>query len=332
MSWEDLLVEENATMILPWIGGRSIFGNGRRWKIQGDLPEEYGWYSFDASGTRKTKVLEKVDAPFGWEETHKKSISGYMVGNRLVPDGVAVPFDPDVFHKHSLFVHMVEEGLERFARAKVVQYEQQYYLYACPEFPLGPEVEAYEAFLERKDSLNGIKEVTPSLDMAFRFESWIRYQREERRRLMEEKRRQEEEDRRREEQRQEFIRQVGSGEGRRRLAAVDFDAAATAALQVSGAEFLDARPSNRTNEMVVQFRYERHRFECVVDKNTLHVIDSGICLRGNDKLFTLESLPPVISNAIRVGVLHVFRHVDNYDDLRGRGEPQDDDWDEDDDW
>lgn len=42
---------------------------------------------------------------------------------------------------------------------------------------------------------------------------------------------------------------------------------------------------------------------------TLHIIDSGICLTGNDFLFTLESLPPTIGEAIDEGVLHVFRHV-----------------------
>ncbi len=332
MGWEELLAEEHTIMILPWIGGRTIFGNGRQWKIQGDLPEEYGWYSFNTSGNRKTNVVEKAEAPFGWESEHKRTISGYMVGNRLVPDGSLATLNPEEFANNSLFVHLVEVGLERFSRAKVVQYEQQYYLYAGPEFPLGPENEVFEAFLERKETLDGIKDVTPSLDFTFRFENWIRHEREKRRRLLEERRRQEEVRRQEEERRQAFMKQIGSGEGRRRLATIDFEAAATAALQVSGAQFLDSRPSPRSGEQIVQFRYERHRFECVVDKRTLHVVDAGICLRGNDRLFTLESLPPVISQAIRQGVLHVFRNADNYNDLRRQANPDFDPDEEDNGW
>jgi hypothetical protein len=65
----------------------------------------------------------------------------------------------------------------------------------------------------------------------------------------------------------------------------------------------------------VQFRFARRRFECVVHRATLRVIDSGICLvdhateESGDDRFTLESLVGVIDEAIRTGRLVVFRHV-----------------------
>jgi hypothetical protein len=53
----------------------------------------------------------------------------------------------------------------------------------------------------------------------------------------------------------------------------------------------------------------------VVDRNTLQVVDSGICLTDHhtgekgDAYFTLESLPPVVGQAMDEGVLVVYRHA-----------------------
>jgi hypothetical protein len=67
--------------------------------------------------------------------------------------------------------------------------------------------------------------------------------------------------------------------------------------------------------MIVRFAIDNSRFECVCNAQTLRVIDAGICLtdedtgeRGDNR-FTLESLPSVILEAQREGVLVVFRHV-----------------------
>jgi hypothetical protein len=66
---------------------------------------------------------------------------------------------------------------------------------------------------------------------------------------------------------------------------------------------------------VVQFRFQGQAFECVVEADTLRIVDSGICLvdhgtgeRG-DNYFTLESLPAVIEQANREQRLVIFRHV-----------------------
>ena len=96
-------------------------------------------------------------------------------------------------------------------------------------------------------------------------------------------------------------------------AAVDFEAAASAALRVSGATLLDVQPNFQPDEMIVRFRFRSRRFECVVHKMTLQVVDAGICLTDSftgergDSYFTLESLPAVIKQAMDEGALVVFR-------------------------
>ena len=115
------------------------------------------------------------------------------------------------------------------------------------------------------------------------------------------------------------------------MAAVDFGQAAQAALAVTGAEYLDHRASANRGEMVVTFRLDGQRFECVADARTLRIVDSGICLvdyrtqeRG-DTRFTLESLPDVIRQAVRERRLHVFRVVGQDPGFRGQMPDRDDD-------
>ncbi|MFA6234104.1 MAG: hypothetical protein WC824_07960, partial [Bacteroidota bacterium] len=106
------------------------------------------------------------------------------------------------------------------------------------------------------------------------------------------------------------------GAGRRALAGRDFDAAAKAALAISGAEFLESREGYNKNEMIVRYRFEGYRLECVADKTTLRIVDSGICLTDHDTgekgdtRFTLESLPAVVLEAIKTHKLVIYRHGD----------------------
>lgn len=308
MGWADLL-STTEIITVPWIGGRSIRGAGRTWKVKGSLPEEHGWHSFEVSGGREAIWKGPGEPDLFWEENQKDTVKGYLVGNRLIPDNAEVVLDPTRIFNQTINVHFVEPGLDRFVRAMVVFYEQDKYIFARQEFPLGPEAQVMEAFFDRIESINNIPEVTPSLDLAFRFETFQREQQEERRRLLEERRLESERRRQEEERRKQLVEQVGTGAGRRELAKVDFIAAAKAALSISGARLIDQRESYNRNEMIVQFLLEGRRFECVIEKETLHVVDSGICLNDHDHFFTLESLPPVISQARREGLLHVYRHV-----------------------
>jgi hypothetical protein len=58
----------------------------------------------------------------------------------------------------------------------------------------------------------------------------------------------------------------------------------------------------------VRWRFEGHRFVSVVAEEGLRVVDSGVCLAGEDRLLTLDSLPGVIREAIEEGALVITHH------------------------
>lgn len=306
MSWRDLLSPEPDSRTLPWLGGRRLVDGTRAFRLSGELPPELGWHCFAITG-RKATWQGPSEADWTYDEG-RPVLRGVLVGDRLVPDGAAVVPDPGRILAQTTRLRLVEPGLERFARALAADRGDGQWVYVRQELPQGPEPEVLAAWQDRRDSVDSIPGVTPALDLAFRWLSLQRHQAEERvRRAEEEARRAVEEAARAEEiersRRQEAAR-TATLEGRIRQA-----------LSLSGAELLDHRPARRGDEVVVQFRFERRRFECVVHAHTLRVVDAGICLtdeetgeRG-DTRFTLQSLPPVIAAAERQGVLHVYRHV-----------------------
>jgi len=305
MGWADLLAKEADTVTVPWTGGRRIYADWRTFSVDGRLPKEFGWHRFLVGGGRTAEWQSSAEPDFNLIDKYPR-ITGYLVGNRLIHDEVYAYPDPNSFATLTLQLHLAEP-VERFARAAAIRYEEQNYIYIQPEFPLGPEAEVTEAYQDRLDSIDHIKNVTPALNLAFRFETLQR-------RLAEEREAERERQRLEEERKQQLRKMIGTGAGRRALAKEDFGAAARAALAASGAELLDWRPAPNKKEMIVQFRFERQRFECVVNANTLRITDAGICLddhRGTkgDTFFTLESLPPVIAEAIKRHKLVVWRHV-----------------------
>jgi len=307
MSWRGLLQQKDEVISAPWTGGRILRKGGRTWEVDGRLPREFGWYSFGLNA-RKAALKDKCDPN---PEVLSHTVSGYLVGDRLVADGVRIDPDPTKILECSEQVFLLDPGLERFVRISAGRtHEGGPLIFKSEEFPLGPEESVRSAFFEKKPNLDQIKEISPALDAAFRMESFQRTE-AERRRAEEEKRRQEEE------HRQQIAKAIGTAEGRRELAKLDFAAAAKAALRITGAEYLDHRQSRRQSEVVVQFRFRNRRFECVCDLRSLAIIDAGICLTDHrsgekgDTRFSLESLPAVIGEAMDRHVLHVFRHVDD---------------------
>ncbi len=306
MGWEDLLSESSGRLTAPWVGGRRIYSGSKAWRVQGNLPREFGFYVWDLNGRKATLVEQTEPDPSygeGWEVC-----KGYLVGDRFI-HVESKHWEVDELFDLSYPTFLVEPGLDRFTFVQVVRDPERRHIYLEELFPLGPEDEVRRAFIDKKESLDGIKGVVPALDLAFRFASWQRQLQEERRAELER--------RRQEEERLERARQsIGTGLGRRTLAVEDFEAAARAALSVGGAELLDIRPGRTRREAVVQYRYEHRRLECVADRVTLRIIDSGICLTDHrtqekgDTYFTLESLPSVVGEAIRDGKLVVYRHVD----------------------
>jgi hypothetical protein len=311
MGWEDLLESGGDRRVIPWLGGRRVYRDGRIWRLK-RLPVEHGWYTFNLAGRKANKEIKAEQDPEygkGWQR-----VEGYLVGNRLIPDNTTVSVNPDELGTSSLQVYLVEEGLDRFTRISAVCDPDERLIYMDEVFPLGPEDEVRRAYVDRAESVDHIRDVTPALDLAFRFMSHQRELVEERQAELE---RQHQEALRQEEvarKRDEAMRKMGTGEGRRELAQVDFTAAATAALGISGAEFLDTRDISK-RVAAVQYRIEGRRLECTVNKDTLQIIDAGVCLGHGrdkgDKKFTLESLPGVVRWIIQDPRYHlvVYRHA-----------------------
>jgi hypothetical protein len=79
------------------------------------------------------------------------------------------------------------------------------------------------------------------------------------------------------------------------------------ALNSAQATLLNARRIRERGQLEVRFRYMGEVFISVVDDETLHVFDAGICLNGTDEQLTLESLPSVIREAIEEHRLVITR-------------------------
>lgn len=313
MSWRDLLQTEQETLVVPWVGGRSLRVGPRAWKVLGPLPREHGWAKFRLQGRKAFYDSPADPTPLNAIE----HVKGYIVGDRIIRDGVASRATVDALMSVSERVYLVDPGLGRFVRISASRfYEDGPLIYRGLEFPLGPESEVLAAYQDQMESTSHIPGVSPALDVAFRLESWRRSEAERRRREEAERLRLEQERLEREERRRQLVERLGDAQGRRAMAATDFAEAARAALAVGGAEYLDHRNSYNRDEMVVQFRLNGRRFECTCHPMTLRIIDSGICLTSHDTgekgdtYFTLESLPSVISEAERDDVLVVYRHVD----------------------
>lgn len=313
MTWRDLLQSSEEFIKLPWLGGRQLRTLERAFKLEGPLPEEQGWYLFRVSN----RVLRAVRTAEPWEPALGWQTAGYLVGDRLVPDNARVALDPAALVSCSEAIHLVEPGLGRFVRVLAGRpHERGPLVYRGQEMPLGPEESVLQAFLDQKADVNDVPGVVPALDVAFRFETWRRAETERLRAEERLRREREEQERLRQERLAQVREQLGTGDGRREMAKIDFAEAARAALAMGGAEYLDHRPSYNQGEMVVQFRFDRRRFECTCDARTLRIIDAGICLTDHDTgvkgddLFTLESFPSVIREAIETNKLVVWRHVD----------------------
>jgi hypothetical protein len=316
-SWRDIIGEPNE-IVLPWLGGRELRSPSRATRIDGQLPKNFGWHRFFL--TKKQAIWEGEARP--QEGLLCFSEVGYLVGDHLLDDQVRVDPNPEQIAKVAERVHLIEEGLDRFARIRAGRvYASGPLIYMGQEMPLGPESEVLTAYLDRKENLNGTKGVVPALDAAFQLETYQRKQVEIRRAEAERRRKEEQERLEREERRRQIAETLGTGVGRREMAQVDFAEAAKAALAIGEGEYLDSRKGAQKSEMVVRFRLDGRRYECTCDAHTLAVIDAGLCLTSHgddgfdygtkgDKFFNLESICSVYREARREGKLVVLRRVD----------------------
>jgi hypothetical protein len=312
MGWRDLLQAAPSQGVFTWLGGRRIYDHARTYRVEGQLPREFGWYLFSLAG-RIARLLKPAER----DNDYLRSLdrfprTGYLVGDRFIPVNARVSRDPAKLLEQTEPVYLVEEGLDRFPLVETITDRESRTVFVQQTFP-GPADDAVrEAFIARKESVDDIPHVTPALDLAFGFATHQRKMYEERR---EELRKIREENERKE----AAFRRIGTAAGRREAVAFDLETAVRSALAMGGAELLDVRDGNR-GQAVVTYRFENRRFECVCDRWTLRIIDAGICLEDHltgergDTRFTLESLPGVVREAINGRRLHVYRHIDDEED------------------
>jgi len=313
MGWRDLLVTEEV-VTLPWTGGRELHSYHRVFKLDA-CPREFGWFEFDVRGNLASKPRSVTPSEELVRRTLKGSIAGYLVGDHLVADDANVDPDPSKIVEHSERVYAIPDGLDRFSRVRAGRvYPEGPLIFLDQVFPLGPEDDVMNAYLDERDTVSDIPDVVPALDAAFRMETYQRAEAERRRVELARKRAEEEARLAKQRERDELLERLGDGAGRREMAKHDFAEAAKAALAVGGAHYLDHRASGGRGEWAVKYRVDGQRLECVCDTD-LQIIDAGVCLTDHntgekgDRYFTLESLPAVIRQAIREQKLVIWRHV-----------------------
>ena len=174
MSWKDLLGKQEEKNLL-WLGGTTLVSGVRRWELEGSLPLEHGWNRFLCKTNRKASFLApgEADPDFG---TDLPTLSGYLIGDRLIPDSAPFVEQPQNIFSVARRVYLLESNFPRFSRISVWEWQGKF-VFRQEEFPLGPESLVQEAFQQRNGLLSGVPGVTPALQLAFRWEYWRRDQR-----------------------------------------------------------------------------------------------------------------------------------------------------------
>lgn len=316
--WQQLIQNGNVNITLPWLGGNKLYKKAQSWDLKGPNPREFGWYQFKQD-QKNLKWIES-DPIEVQEESFLDLCTGYLVGDRLILDGVSADKSPQILLEEAIKIYIVPNYLERFSRIKAGRFSYKgSFVFVSQEMNIGPEIDVNEAFLSRKESIINIKCVSPALDAAFNLETWQRKEVERKRKELLQKLEEEDKKRKAEEARRKLREQQGSAAGRRQLALIDFGEAARSALKISDAEYLEHRPSYNRGEMLIRFRYLNQRFECICHAETLQIVDAGICLTGasgfkHDKRLSLETLPLIIKEAQESYKLVVLRRIDDYYD------------------
>jgi hypothetical protein len=290
------------SMVLPFLGGLSVHAADRRLRVSERVAA--GWWRFEVSG-RVATAKEEAE-PIDMHTL--PSVRGHLVGDWLFTAGTTA---------ERVFLMPNEE--EMFTPAIARRWYGGDHLFDTALFADEAESAAREAFFADA-SLAGIKGVAPSLRAAFGF---VVIRREAAKIGLEVSPR-EVLDRAHEvasatvspesiiqalEARRYTIQPTSDHRRRRPTEVATRDNAevrACAALEPTGADVLAVRQTGeRTLEVVFRFRGER--FIAVVDWESLHVYDSGICLDGADEELGLDSLPSVIAEAMDSDVLHITR-------------------------
>lgn len=274
MDYKQFLQKPDEVLRLPYFDGKSVCDDKLTYRLRETL--QPGWYQFRKSGrylTVEGPIASEVDA---WKLPR---VVGYVMNGRLIGNDF----------QGRLYGLPADEDLSKFTPVCARKWFDDHILFEGQEFETEVETAVRNAF-EEEQSIDRIKGVTPALAHTFLLESTQRA-------LAREAERRAREEAEREKQAIELARWQETLEGRISLA-----------LSHTGAELVNWRRSGPRNA-VVRYRLGGRRFECIIDTESLQIVDAGICLSGSDEELNLSSLPSAVREAIESGQLHVFRNV-----------------------
>ena len=201
MNWQSLLRDDDTSTALPWVGGRTIYGNdGREWTIKGQLPRLHGWYWFNTSTGRKASLIREAES--NEFESNWPTMRGYSVGDRFIPDNEKA--------QGSVQLYIVERGLRILSPVTVIIDPKSRAIMWNRDFPQPADEAMYNAYCDRVDSTKDIPDITPPLqdayDWAVQIRAKMEKQAEERLQRIEA-----------EQKERDAVRRMGSAQGRRCL-------------------------------------------------------------------------------------------------------------------
>ncbi len=274
MNYAPFLQKPNEMLRLPYFVGKSACDDRRVYRLRETL--QPGWYQFRKQG-RYLAVDGRIEPEL--DQWKLPQVRGYVMQGRLIGDDFQA----------RLFGLPADVDLPKFTSVSARKWFDGHLLYEMQEFESEVEAKVRDAFEEER-AIDEIKGVMPGLAHAFMLESTQRaLAREAERRAREEAERQQ--------RAAELARWQETLEGRISLA-----------LSHTGAELVNWR-RNGQRQAVVRYRLGGRRFECVIDTESLQILDAGICLSGADEELNLSSLPSAVREAVTSGRLHVYRHV-----------------------
>lgn len=274
MDYTQFLQKPDEVLVLPYFTGKTVCDAQLTYRLRETL--QPGWYRFRKSG-RYLTVDAPADADLGaWKLPR---LNGYVFNRRIIGKDFQA----------RLFGLPADTDFPKFTPVSGRKWFDGHILFENVEFESDVEPKVRDSFEEER-SIDEIRGVTPGLAHTFLLESAQRaLAREAERRAREEVEREKSE--------AELRRWQETLEGKISLA-----------LSHTGAELVNWR-RNGEQQAVVRYRLGGRRFECVIDTNSLQIVDAGICLSGADEELNLSSLPSAVREAINSGQLHVFRHV-----------------------
>jgi hypothetical protein len=308
------------TLVLPHFGGVFVEARGRRLRL--DAPLDPGWWQLEIKG-RKATAIGPADTESSALE-NLPIVRGHALGDRLVRNGAVA--EPIFF--------LPADQPAPFAPLRARTWPTGQLLFEAVDFE-GEAEETVRRALEDQRPIHDVRGISATLRAAYGFavaldvarrlqvpispaeiagrivefaeradgraiaETMIRgiaREREEEFRASQERRR------------MQTVRGRAEkiAEERAARGGVDAEERADAALSGAGASLLNSR-SLSGGRLEVTYRLRGERFITIVERDTLRVVDAGVCLAGADQMVTLESLPGVILQAIAESRLVITR-------------------------